>query len=245
MRVGGVDGCRAGWVMVLVDNPGSGEARIEVDVCSDFGVVRSRCDEFGADFVGVDMPIGLAVDGQRAAEREARRRLGVRRSSLFPSPAHAVLGTVDWADALAVNRAVAGKGMSKQMYNLLPKIREVRSAVGADDQPRFSEVHPESSFLAMAGRLPAVKKSVLGQLQRLALVEQSLGSLLGWAAGSELTMVELDDSEFPTLAGAALDDMLDACAAAWTARRLAAGTADVLGADDGVDPDGYRLTISV
>lgn len=232
-------------MVALVENPGCAEARILVDVCSDFAAVRSRCCDFGADYVGVDIPIGLAADGNRAAEQEARRRLGGRHSSLFPSPAHAVLGAGDWADALAVNRAAAGKGMSKQMYNLLPKIREVRSVVGPDEQPRFSEVHPESSFMAMAGRLPATKKSVLGQLQRVALIEQWVGSLLGWAGGSELTMGELDDSESPTLAGAALDDVLDACAAAWTAGRLAAGTAEVLGLDDGLDPDGYRLTISV
>lgn len=232
-------------MVALVDCPSSDEARLELDVCSEFALVRSRCNEFGAESVGVDMPIGLARNGRREAEREARRRLGARRSSLFPSPAHAVLGAVDWADALAVNRAAAGRGISKQMYNLLPKIRDVRSVVGPDDQPRFSEVHPELSFMAMAGRVPAVKKSVPGQLQRLALVERWVGSLLGWAWRSESTMGELADSRNATLAGAGLDDVLDACASAWTAYRIATGTAEVLGLGEGMDPDGYRLTISI
>lgn len=244
MRVCGVDGCRGGWVIALVENPGLAESRVEIDSYSDFAAVRDRCDEFGAHYIGVDMPIGLAEDGRRAAESEARRRLVGRHSSVFTSPAHAVLETDNWADALAVNRKVAGKGMSKQMYSLLPKIRQVRSAVHPDDQPRFSEVHPELSFVAMAGRLPAAKKSALGQLQRLALVEHRVGSLLGWA-GSGTTTEELAESEDPTLANAALDDVLDACAAAWTAGRLAIGVAEVLGVDDGFDPDGYRLTISV
>jgi len=44
--------------------------------------------------------------------------------------------------------------------------------------------------------------------------------------------------------GARPDDMLDACAAAWTARRMARGTAVVLGDLDARDALGFRLTIT-
>ena len=47
----------------------------------------------------------------------------------------------------------------------------------------------------------------------------------------------LDASSAPVVDG------LDAYAAAWTARRMATGSADVLG--QGTDPDGYALTVTV
>ncbi len=45
-------------------------------------------------------------------------------------------------------------------------------------------------------------------------------------------------------AGARTDDVLDALAAAWSAHRIATGTALVMGDATDRDPDGFRLTIS-
>lgn len=214
-------------------------------MCEHFGAARDLCDQFEAEYVGVDMPIGLAAAGLKTAEQAVRSLLGDRRSSLFPSPAHAVLECHDWADALATNRSVAGRGLSKQVFNLLPRIRELRSVVSPEDQPRFSEVHPEMSFAVMAHELTATKRTVLGQLQRLSVIEQRVGPLLDWATTVGSAVEGFTDSQPSDLVGARLDDVLDACAAAWSAGRLAGGVADVVGEDDGLDPDGYQLTISI
>ena len=72
--------------------------------------------------LAVDMPIGLPDDGPRLADQQARRRLGARRSSVFPTPVRATLDAVDYPDALAISRRVSGKGLSKQAFNLLPRI---------------------------------------------------------------------------------------------------------------------------
>ena len=46
----------------------------------------------------------------------------------------------------------------------------------------------------------------------------------------------------PSISGANLDDLLDAAAAGWTARRMAAGTAMILGQGE-LDETGYPMAI--
>ena len=234
LLVVGVDGCRAGWVLAAVSSQPS-SAPVEILVLPTFVEVRQWCDARGAPAVGVDMPIGLPVDGSRESDRLARQLLGPRRSSFFPTPAHAVLATTSWDEALALSREASGKGISKQAFNLLPKVRQVRAAIEAEDQPRFSEVHPETSFAVMA-QLAAVgpldsKRTAVGVQQRRRLITEFLG-----AADVGEVLAELPSG------GVAADDVLDALAAAWTAGRMAEGSAVVLG--DGHDPDGFALTVT-
>lgn len=201
----------------------------ELRFASDFGPLVDQCRDSAVAAVGVDMPIGFAADGNREAERLARARLGRRASTLFAMPAHAVLEIDDWTEALAVNRRVAGKGLSKQAFHLLDGSREVRAALAPADQPWCSEVHPESSFTAMNGGSPLVSKNTDdGRRQRLDVVTRLV------AADAARQIVE---------SGIPVVDALDAYAAAWTAARSARGEADVLGS--GTDPDGYSLTIVV
>ncbi len=237
----GVDGCRAGWVAVGVPVDvehvrSSGGQAVVVLVAESFGEIRRWCDGIGALAIGVDMPIGLPADGARESDGLARRLLGPRRSSFFPTPAHAVLTADSWDEALALSREASGKGISKQAFNLLPKVRQVRAAVEPNDQPRFSEVHPETSFAVMAeaqGDVPLPpKKTPEGKRLRRELLAANLGEEILQAI-----------TEHDRRSGVALDDVFDAAAAAWTASRMVMGTAQVLGA--GVDPDGFALTVTV
>jgi predicted RNase H-like nuclease len=193
-------------------------------------VARVRSGDLAA--VGIDMPIGLAPDGRRAADAAARARLGPRRSSLFPTPPAAVLHATDYPDALARCRAASGVGMSKQAYNLLPKMREVAALVTPDLQPAISEVHPETTFVALGGT-PCThpKRTAAGVEERLGLLRADFPTV--------------DELVAPRPSGVATDDVLDALAAAWTARRIALGTAEWLGDADARDDRGLRLTIAV
>jgi predicted RNase H-like nuclease len=152
------------------------------------------------------MPIGLPDAGQRACDVEARTLLGARRSSVFATPVRATLDATDYADALARHRTADGRGLSKQAYNLLPKIRELDAH--ATDQ-RLHESHPELAFARLLGH-PAdhPKRSAEGRAERLAA--------LGLTAISRLR-------------GAAADDVLDALALVHTARHIAAGAGNRLG----------------
>ncbi len=223
----GVDGCRGGWLLALVTGSDPATARIKVSVEVTFAAVVERCRAAQALALGVDIPLGFAVDGVRDGEVEGRRRLGHRRSTLFPSPAHAALEADDWDEALALNRAAAGKGLSKQAFHLLAKSREVRSVISPADQPWCSEVHPELSFAAMAGCPQESKKAAAGVAARLTLIEANVGSI----------------DPTPAPKGARADDVLDGCAAAWTAGRLSRGEAEWMGS--GCDPDGYALALAI
>lgn len=206
----GVDGARGGWVGVRWDGAGLAclfDPSLEalVDAAGDVAVVA------------VDMPIALVASGTREAEDQVRRRLGPRRSSLFQSPC---LGALDFADddyagANAWSKATVGRGLSKQAWFLVPKIREVRAL--AARRPVF-EAMPELSFAAMDGDVPLAhaKTTWSGQAARRRLLA---------SAG----LVLPDD---PGPAGrVAPDDLLDAAAAAWTARRIALGSAQRAPAD--------------
>jgi predicted RNase H-like nuclease len=143
-----------------------------------------------------------------------------------------VLDAVDYADALARCRAVDGVGLSVQAYNLVPKMRELAHATTPDLQPALAEVHPETSFAALAGApCRHNKRTSEGAAERALLLHRRFG------------VIDLDRRARPR--GASVDDVLDAYVAAWTARRIATGTAIWLGDPAARDPRGMRCTIAV
>ncbi len=228
-RVAGVDGCRGGWVVVSAPVRRGGDSTVTLETAVADVVDRARHGELAV--VGIDMPIGLPVDGDRAADRAARARLGPRRSSVFPTPARSVLGATDYADALDRSRAATGRGLSRQSFHLLPKIAELDAAVRPDDQRRVLEVHPESCFAALAGApLPTAKRTGEGRITRVGLLLPHFPDVADHLAGRP--------------AGVAADDLLDAFAVAWTARRAARGVAERLG-DGARDARGLRMEIVV
>ena len=265
-RVGGVDGAAGGWVMAITGARNG--SPVEFSVWVSFAELWAEARRQSLAAVGIDMPIGLPSSSQRLADEQAREMLGPRRSSLFWSPPEAALSASDFDAANQASRGHLGKGVSKQAFNLLPRIREVRSVLApaefeASAAPRAAEVHPELSFAVMAAVLHAnvgpdrigeptssdgeptpsrpmthPKRIQAGIAERLALL------------GSCFTGIT-ESAVLSPLAGPphpALDDLLDAAAAAWTARRIAAGDAEHLGAVDGhipLDNLGYPLTIVV
>lgn len=228
--VAGVDGCRAGWVVVTSSLTASGITLVAEVVPRIDTVVRRLADGHLAA-VAVDMPWGLTPRGPRACDTEARARLGPRRSSVFPTPPRPLLGSTTHAEAVAAGRALDGRGISVQAFNLLPKIAELDAAAGPELASRLVEAHPESVFATMAGApLATSKRTAEGRAERRALVQRHLG----------LRAEALADR----LPGAAPDDVLDAAANAWTARRWHDGTALVLG-DGTVDERGIPLRIVI
>jgi predicted RNase H-like nuclease len=218
----GADGCRGGgWVVAMID----GEDDLSWHWAADTAALLALADEYDADAVAMDVPIGLPAVGQkRVCDQLAAARLGPRRSSVFPAPPRPVLTCPDYAAA-----RVIAPSLSAQAFGLVPRIKEVDEALqqrGPRIHERVVESHPESVFAAMANGGPtlATKKSAAGALQRLGLIE--------WAVGEV-------PSDVPP--GAALDDALDAAACAVAAHRWARGEADVLG--DEVDALGIPMRI--
>src|SRR5205814_2173372 len=112
-----------------------------------------------------------------------------------------------------------GRGVSQQAYSLRTKIFEV--AAWANGQPVY-EVHPEVSFRTMADSpLSASKKTWTGHHERVQLLRQH-----GLTVDVDLRLAGMK---------ATVDDVLDAVAAAWSARRIADGTAKRLPQADSHD----------
>lgn len=203
-RVMGVDACKKGWVGVTDGLRAYFGTTIEelVDLAELDGALA---------VVGVDIPIGLPSTGSRQADVLARRTVGRRASSVFATPVRQALTAATHAEASALNVQAAGKGISQQAYALARKILEVDAWVPSA-RCAVIEVHPEVCFATMAGRPLAHPKSTWAggeeRRQLLAAAGMSIAGDIGPAG------------EF-----AAVDDVLDAAAAAWTAKRYAEGRA--------------------
>ena len=213
MKVGGADGFRRGWVAVTLL-----EGRF--DAAAPFTTFRELLDALAdAAVVAVDIAIGLPETGTRPADREARRFLGARASSVFATPPRIALEAATYGEARARHPS-----LSSQAYALRMKILEVDSLATADD--RVFEVHPEVSFRALAGQALPPKKTWNGHMTRRAALARA-GIVLPDDLGS--------GGNVPP------DDVLDAAAAAWSATRIASGSAETLppDVDDRIGPIWY------
>ena len=232
--VAGVDAAKGGWVMAPTGMaPGS---TVEFSLWPSFAELWAEARTREVLAVGVDMPIGLPGRDLRCSDIKARELLGPRRSSLFWTPPLCVLEAADHAKANHQSKARTGRGLSIQAFHLLPKVREVRAELTPEDLtpealPQAAEVHPETSFALLAGQpMTTSKRQLPGRVERLAVLAPEFTGL--------------EDAVLHQTPGTALDDLLDAAAAAWTARRVAAGTALILGQSE-VDQTGYAMAISV
>ncbi len=223
----GVDGCPGGWVgCVLV--PGAPRPRVVVAATIAELVETVRADlDLGA--VGIDIPIGLPDSTIRQADVLARRELKGRASSVFTTLTRSAYAQDTRAEADVVNRGLSGQGVGAQAFALRAKILEVDAWLRTRPTVEVLEVHPEVSFAAMAGRVLPGKRTEQGQRERLAAL-----AAVGVASPSVLKG-----------SGFAPDDVLDACAVAWTAARRVAGLSRSLPERPEVFSDGVRAAIHV
>jgi predicted RNase H-like nuclease len=205
-RVLGVDACQAGWVGLTLH--GDETQGFLASTISD--LVDQAAADGPLDAVAIDIPIGLPDEGRRQADVLARAAVGPRRSSVFMTPVLPALLAANHTAAVAINRELAGEGVSQQAFGLRTKLLQVERWVTETDH-QVVEVHPEVSFAFLAGApLTTRKLTWAGALRRKRLLATAGIRLSGDLGG----------------AGAAgVDDVLDAAVAAWTARRLARGLA--------------------
>ena len=229
----GLDGCKGGWVAATLRG-----RRLEL---AEVGSLEEALGEVpDAKAFAIDMPMGWPreQDGwRRRVDGEVRRRLGRQGSRIFSVPPEAAMKQASYPEALATCRAMGAPGLSKQVWNLRTKILELEEFAARRDVA-FLEVHPEWVFRVMAAtprrgktRLPsagdpappglaASKKTWIGLRSRLDLL-----AAWGLEPGAELAGGST----------ALSDDVVDAVACSWTARRWVAGHARALPADAASD----------
>lgn len=210
----GVDGAPGGW-LIAEYRPRDGGLSLSFHDALAPSIARMDND---VSVLAVDMPIGLSADGKRPVDSLVRQRLGPRRSTFFPTPLRAVLDHAEYADANALSKATAGVGLSKQAWNLIPKIREVDDLWRHELRDRLVETHPETCFAEMAGSPVLTKKSSEeGRRERMELLSTAFDRPV--------------DELLATVPRKWLTDAIDALSLVWTARRVADGTAIILGGD--------------
>lgn len=215
LDVVGVDGCRAGWFSVRLPH----RDNFEVAIFPTFRELIDRHEDAG--LILVDIPIGLPEGpGGRDCDRESRRLLGARSSSVFPTPTRqtvhqAASAPHDYAAALGMERGVAGKGISKQAFAIAPKIAEVDSVMLSRTKnmnPEIREVHPELCFWGLNYTKPIEfsKKTPQGEDERVRILRRL-------EPRTDLIVAEATKKFLRKDVGQ--DDILDAIAAAVTGFR--------------------------
>ena len=194
----GLDGFRFGWVAAWIDDVG----RQGFDYSSSL----LRLLQIPHKSAMVDIPIGLPDKGYRNCDLKAQEWLGssvflgARRSLFkFESP--------DEANSYYWNHEGKGFGISRQLWCLKYKIKEVDDIMTPSRQCVVSETHPELVFWARNGKQALEKKKTdAGRKERMRILKN-----LGF---SEIERwLEL---RFGT--GIGRDDLIDACACAIAAR---------------------------
>jgi predicted RNase H-like nuclease len=230
--VAGVDGCKGGWIAVFRHaKTGRSFPRFAASLAEIAAAPEKPA------WIAVDMPMGFGDDakpGGRDCEKAARAILGPagRASCVFSAPCRGALAAKDYPAANARNRKASGVGLSKQAWNLFPKMREADALLRARPAPPIFESHPELCFARLAGEpLRAAKKTAEGRAARLALLTKAgFGDLPAW--------LDL----FPRK-HVAPDDVIDAAVVCLTALRRDKGVAERLPAQAPADRYGIEMAI--
>jgi predicted RNase H-like nuclease len=239
--IAGVDGCKAGWI--LVSHPKGQRADLNIAVFSTFAEIAAHLPR--ETILGIDMPIGLpgrVEAGGRRPDRAARLVLGPRRSSVFSVPSRRAIYAFDAGYpaccAIARDTSTPPWAPSKQAFWLFPRIQQVDLALRADASraAKVYEVHPEVSFRTMNGAPLAEPKKKQGRCHSEGM---ELRTNLLAQAGFPRAFLEA-----PPPRGAGRDDLLDACAVAWSAARIQDSCAEVYPADD-IEWDEFHLRVAI
>lgn len=237
--VAGVDGCPAGWLVVLRDLTGTAPAKARI--VAGFNEILALAE--APRIVAIDMPIGLperTTIGGRLPDIAARAVLGKRQSSVFAVPSRAAVMATDYAAAceLALITSDPPRKIAKQTFHLFPRIREIDALMTPALQERVFECHPEVAFWALNDRQPLLEPKKVKSRSHAPGVD--LRRALLAKAGYAETF--LTGTTFRASA-AGPDDFLDACACAWSAGRILNGIALTFPDAPPLDARGLRQEI--
>ena len=212
--VAGVDGCRAGWVVVLAHAKRGQVSCPRVHLCPSFREVLTIVPK--PMTIALDIPVGLLnrrQRGGRLCDREARQLLRNRPSSVFSPPTRSLLQASCYEE-------VRRKGLTIQAFNILQKIREVDAFMTPQLQKHVFEAHPELAFMSMTGHsMLCNKKMRQGQRERVHALNTCPWK--GWEALVDCLRDHLH--AFPRRE-VSPDDWLDAGALVHTALKRISGT---------------------
>lgn len=160
----GIDGCKAGWLAVSLNLPG-------------YRLVQSQADLAGlideAHAVWIDIPIGLTENSVRLCDRQLRTAMKRRAASVFLTPVRPAVFADNYRQACQINEEHTGRRISKQVRNIVPKIKQVDEVLREKPErvAKVYESHPEYLFMMLNDGIPLPsKKSEEGRMIRQILL---------------------------------------------------------------------------
>ncbi len=141
----GIDGTTKGWITAEF----TGETW-KIDFCK-------KLSDIEFDEALIDIPIGLPESSVRRCDVKARDFLAPERHySIFNCPVRDAVYTDNYEEACNINEEKTGKRISKQAWNIVPKIIEAdRKALEGD----IRESHPEVFFKVLEEKSVVESKS--------------------------------------------------------------------------------------
>lgn len=227
----GVDGCRNGWVVAILDH---GELRLER-----YDSVASLVERYSSfDAFLIDMAIGLRNNtDQIRPDEAAKKELGKKASSVFPIPSRAAVYAEGEDAQKQENVRTLGKSLAKQSVAIIPKIRELDEFL--NDYPEYKnrilESHPEVVFARLNGSaVMSRKKEFLGFSERVSILAEYL---------KEKNLWEMLDRAKEL--GCNPDDLMDAACLAVAGALHAHGQAETLPETPEQDEKGLLMKLTV
>ncbi|WP_131104253.1 DUF429 domain-containing protein [Ornithinimicrobium sufpigmenti] len=221
----GVDSTRSGWLGALLESGGHGTPHLIA--ASSLQELLEKAGDVAV--VAVTVPLGLPDEGRREADVQTRRFLRDQGSTVLTTPVRDAVYAISHSEANAFNRAASGSGVSSEAWDLRRRMQELDAWVRQDLPALVVETHPEAAFATLAGApLTSRRRTGDGAAERRSLL----------ATGGVY---------LPTSAphGIATDDVLDACAAAWSAHRVKNGEATTFPGEPQRHSDGIPAAIHV
>lgn len=236
----GIDGCRAGWFAVIssLSAPDAPPCTWQLSslVAEDIATLMAAPLLQVVTCVAIDIPIGLHADRPRACDALLRKALPGKAASVFSAPIRPVLDCEAYAEANACSKEAIGKGLTKQAWNIVPKIRDVDRWITPARQSMMIEAHPELGFARLNGApLLSRKATPEGQQGRLNALD---------AAGlTQAPAILAEARERYKVSKLKNDDILDALVNLLAAQAAVLGTGVRFEAGE-TDARGLRITVN-
>lgn len=169
MKTAGIDGCKAGWILITFDeNPEYKILRTEDEL---------KQELTAADLTFIDMPIGLEDENYtRKCDELLRKKLGADyASSVFSPPIRPALDAPSYVEASMQSYEYTEKKLTIQAWNITPKIKILDEFLTASPElkDKVFESHPELLFMNLnRGKIFQKKNTKKGLRHRLDLIKE-------------------------------------------------------------------------
>ncbi len=233
MKTLGIDGCRAGWFAVSLDDDGAGYWLLESSE-----ELKKYLDEY--DRIFIDVPIGLTEEEYvRDCDDELRDVLGPDyKASVFNPPIRPALYAPTYAEASMTSYEITGKKISTQAWNITPNIKTVDQFLQDDEELREKvfESHPELLFRILNGNNSILQKKATkkGLRHRLNLLtdQSKYADDFFRDTKEDFRRNQVDE-----------DDIIDAMVLAWSALQSTEKELKTLPEDPPTDATGLPMAI--